>query len=184
MGWVHQNGYDLCMQDDEYSCAMACAAMVINRRQGGKPTESAVKGLSKQGSGMTYTPSTKDKLKSMGGISVMPNVVPTNKGAAGTGMDNIKSILDAVHITNTYQQSPTIGTLLTGAQYQDPIVGHVVWADNSAHFVMVDWFDNAGTKKLIIMDPAYGIVMNDASATYKPNASTSGTFSGWYIKTS
>jgi hypothetical protein len=184
MGWVHQHGYDLCMQDDEYSCAMACAAMVINRRTGSKPSESAIKGLSKQGSGMTYTPSMKDKLKSMGGVSVMPGVTPTNKGTAGTGMDNIKSILDAVKITNNFQHSVTIGTLLTGAQHQYPIVGHVVWAGSSAHFIMVDWFDATGTKKLIIMDPAYGIVMNDASATYKPNSTTSGTFSGWYIKTS
>jgi hypothetical protein len=49
---------------------------------------------------------------------------------------------------------------------------------------MVDWFDTASTKQLIIMDHAYGFVMNDASATCSPNSTTSGTFSGWYIKTS
>ncbi len=183
MGWVNQYGYDICMQDDGYSCAMACAAMVSNRCQGGQPTESAIKGLSKQGSGQSYTPSMKDKLKSMGAKSVMPGVVPTDKGAAGTGMDNIQSILNQCHVTNTLNQSVNIATIMTGATHQRPIVVHVTWPAGGAHFVLVDWYDSANTKKLIIMDPAYGIVMNDASGTYKPNATTTGTFSGWYIKT-
>ena len=95
MGWVEQHGYDICLQGADYSCAMACVAMVINRRQGGKPTEACKSWLIPASS----TPSGKGWAWEHRGATVQKIVISGDRAAATLSKDGLE--IDTVQLRRT-----------------------------------------------------------------------------------
>ncbi len=187
MGWEVQQGYDVCLQDEGFSCGMACVAMIVYIKTASKMTESAARQLSVSCGGSAYKPSVADKAKHMGGVAVLTMVSqPKAQVNLGTGMENLSQILKSVQINNTCSHYNDVANAVASQQWDNPMILHLQWGPNGGgggHFVVGQY--NVGAQMLAIRDPGNGVCgwNRSSGANYTDTKANTGRFSGWIIMT-
>lgn len=188
MAWVEIHGYAVLKQDEGFSCAMACAGMIVNLVQGGKPTENVIKQMS-SGIGGTgrYRADLKDKA-TVGGMRMLPtgneikgqSLGSKQSNSLGTNCDHIGKILAAYKIKNTAKRFRNVRTVFSGASRSRPAIGLVNWANGGGgHFVVVQFVHD----KLLIRDPIYGVTSIINDGRYTSARGHQATFNGWAVQT-
>jgi ABC-type bacteriocin/lantibiotic exporter with double-glycine peptidase domain len=161
--------HNLCKQQKDMSCGIACIAMIVHRVHGVRLRESQLRSYSKifnQGPGT--------------------NTEGYNK-KDGTDAKNCFITLEKLGVKCEYLLGVQIPASLTTATTKTPIMALIDWKSEDqaggggSHFVIVDSYD-AGTGMAVICDPWYGLVEYDVrNGEYSPGGGVLGKFPGRLI---
>lgn len=169
-------------------CAIACAAMVLQRLGHGEVDLADLRQASQDHKG-GYRPSTQDagaKLdaKSLGVRSAMANIMTGHFGGGTIGTltgENLPELLQAQGVSHAVAVSATDGdnlrSTLKNASNSRLYVLRVAWDAGGGHAVLVDRHTSrfgAGRDQFCVCDPGQGVVVVTFSKVSAPPAGSSG----------
>lgn len=182
MPWELDKGYTYLRQGRQgggggYSCGMACAAMVVHAKKGGKPSEGAMAQTSRSHAGAYRT----GTAAMPGAVQVMPSATVTG---GGTMTSNLAEVLNEYNINATMLHSADRASIFSKATEKNPVILHVeVGPNRYGHFVVLAKYDVGAPKGAVILDPEYGVLATAAGSSFQNNNGDTCTLTGWHIAT-
>jgi len=153
-GYAH----DILFQGEEADCGICCCAMVINLKDGSRPTSRAIQTRLPAGH---YIKARSDRA----GLRATPFAVaaPPASVDAGTLLDGISVALTAFDIRHTKYGGGGLKQALQNASRQKPVIVQVQWKNGGYHWVVIA--RSLGNAQLVL-DPAYGMHINHSTQSY------------------
>jgi hypothetical protein len=178
MGWetitcAKGHSHEVYKQVKDEECAIACAAMIIYRKNGTKVDLTNLRQESQDHTG-GYRPSVKDSgalrgrnVAQLGVATQMANIMTGHLGSGHTGtitLDNLPDLLQNYNITanpKTGLNGTAIRNDLKNAIPQSPYVIRIRWPNGTGHAVLVDSRTphTFSPDEFCICDPAQGVVV-------------------------
>ncbi|MBV1856894.1 MAG: hypothetical protein KUG77_00685 [Nannocystaceae bacterium] len=154
-GYTHNILY----QGEEADCGLCCCAMVINLKDGSRPTSKSIQTRLPKGH---YIKARNDRA----GHCATPFAIaaPLASVNAGTLLEGISLALTAFGIRNTKYGGSGLKQALRNARQENPVIVQVQWKDGGGyHWVVIG---RSMGKAQLVLDPAYGMHINQNTDTY------------------
>lgn len=150
--------HNILYQGEEADCGICCCAMVINLKDGSKPTSKAIQTRLPRGH---YIKARADRA----GLRATPFAVaaPPANVDAGTLLDGISLALTNSGIRNTPRGGGGLEQALRSASRERPVIVQVQWSHGGYHWVVIA--RSLGQAQLVL-DPAYGMHINHSTRRY------------------